>query len=92
VVGAPVLEAVRDGGRVAAVRPFKGERERGIAIDLVSVRTYLDRADRLEALLDRAARGGLRLRVAETFPPERAAEAHALLEAGGLRGRPVIVF
>jgi NADPH:quinone reductase-like Zn-dependent oxidoreductase len=92
VIGAPVLDAVRDGGRVAAVRPFKGESERGIAIDLVSVRTYLDRADRLEALLDRAARGGLRLRVAETFPPERAAEAHALLEAGGLRGRPVIVF
>ena len=92
VIGAPVLEAVRDGGRVAAVRPFKGESERGMAIDLVSVRTYLDRADRLEALLDRAARGGLRLRVVETFPPERAAEAHLLLEAGGLRGRPVIVF
>lgn len=92
VVGAPVLEAVRDGGRVAAVRPFDGESERGIAIDLVSVRTYLDRADLLEALLHRAARGGLRLRVAETFPPERAAEAHVRLEAGGLRGRPVIVF
>ena len=92
VLGAPVLEAVRDGGRVGALRPFKGESERDIAIDLVSVRTYLDRADRLAALLDRAARGGLRLRVAETFPPERAAEAHEKLDAGGLRGRPVIVF
>jgi NADPH:quinone reductase-like Zn-dependent oxidoreductase len=92
VLGEPVLEAVRDGGRVCALRPFRGESERGIAIDLVSVRAYLDRADRLEALLDRAARGGLRLRVAETFPPERAADAHRKLEAGGLRGRPVIVF
>ncbi len=92
VLGAPVLQAVRDGGRVGALRPFKGESERDIAIDLVSVRTYLDRADRLEALLERAARGGLRLRVAETFAPERAAEAHARLDAGGLRGRPVIVF
>ena len=92
VLGAPVLEAVRDDGRVGALRPFDGESERGIAVDLVSVRTYLDRADRLQALLDRAARGGLQLRVAETFPPERAAEAHVKLDAGGLRGRPVIVF
>ena len=92
VLGEPVLEAVRDGGRVGALRPFKGESERDICIDLVSVRTYLDRADRLAALLDRAAQGGLRLRVAETFPPERAAEAHEKLDAGGLRGRPVIVF
>jgi NADPH:quinone reductase-like Zn-dependent oxidoreductase len=92
VLGAPVLDAVRDGGHVGALRPFEGETERGIALDLVSVRTYLDRADRLEALLDRAARGGLRLRVAGTFPPERAAEAHVQLDAGGLRGRPVIVF
>lgn len=92
VVGVPVLEAVRNGGRVGAVRPFAGETERGIEVELVSVRTYLDRADRLEALLDRAAQGALRLRVAETFPPERAADAHAVLEAGGLRGRPVLVF
>lgn len=92
VVGVPVLEAVRDGGRVAAVRPFAGETERGIAVELVSVRTYLDRSDRLEALLDRAAQGALRLRVADAFPPERAADAHALLEGGGLRGRPVLVF
>ena len=92
VLGEPVLEAVRDGGRVGALRPFAGESERDIAIDLVSVRTYLDRADRLEALLDRAANGGLHLRVAETFAPERAAEAHERLDAGGLRGRPVIVF
>lgn len=92
VLGRPVLEAVRDGGRVGAVRPFAGETERDIAIDLVSVRTYLDRADRLEALLDLAATGGLTLRVAETFAPERAAEAHERLDAGGLRGRPVIVF
>ena len=34
----------------------------------------------------------LALRVAATFPPERAAEAHRLMEAGGLRGRAVIVF
>jgi NADPH:quinone reductase-like Zn-dependent oxidoreductase len=92
VLGEPALAAVRDGGRVGAVRPFAGETERGIAVELVSVRSYLDRADRLEALLDRAAREKLRLRVAETFSLERAADAHVLLEGGGLRGRPVLVF
>jgi D-arabinose 1-dehydrogenase-like Zn-dependent alcohol dehydrogenase len=30
--------------------------------------------------------------VAREFPPEEAAEAHRLMEAGGLRGRAVIVF
>jgi NADPH:quinone reductase len=30
--------------------------------------------------------------VAETFPPERAAEAHRKLEAGGVRGRLLIAF
>jgi hypothetical protein len=40
-----------------------------------------------------AADGGLlALRVAATFPPEQASQAHRLMEAGGLRGRAVIVF
>lgn len=91
-VGQPMVETVRDGGRIGAVRPFRGEAERGIAIDLVSVRKYLDRPDLLETLLARAAAGELRLRVAETFVAERAAEAHEVIDAGGLRGRPVIVF
>jgi len=36
--------------------------------------------------------GRLTLRVAETFPPERAAETQGRLNAGGTRGRLVIVF
>ena len=36
--------------------------------------------------------GRLTLRVAETFPPERAAEAQRKMAAGGTRGRLVIVF
>jgi D-arabinose 1-dehydrogenase-like Zn-dependent alcohol dehydrogenase len=43
-------------------------------------------------LSDLAARGALTLRVAATFPPERAGDAHRLMDAGGLRGRAVIVF
>jgi len=30
--------------------------------------------------------------VAETFPPERAAEAQRKLDAGGIQGRLVIIF
>ena len=52
----------------------------------------LDRTDWLEELRALAADGVLALRVAATFPPERAAEAHRQLEAGGLRGRAVILF
>jgi NADPH:quinone reductase len=32
------------------------------------------------------------LRVSETFPPERAADAQRKMAAGGTRGRLVIVF
>ena len=39
-----------------------------------------------------ASRGVLALRVAETYPPERASDAQQRMEAGGLRGRAVIVF
>ena len=37
-------------------------------------------------------KGRLTLRVAETFPPERAADAQRKMDAGGIRGRLVIVF
>src|SRR5439155_898511 len=69
-----------------------GEPERGIEIELVSVRQYLRESKKLRALMQLAADEKLTPRIAETFPPERAAEAHAKLEAGGVRGRLVLVF
>ena len=56
------------------------------------VREVLERTDWLQELSDLAARGVLTLRVAATYPPERAGEAHRQMEAGGLRGRALIVF
>src|SRR5207247_1168037 len=41
VMGAPVLPAVRDGGRVIAVRPYSGETERRITVSLVLVFRHL---------------------------------------------------
>jgi NADPH:quinone reductase-like Zn-dependent oxidoreductase len=92
LIGPAILPAIRDGGRLAAVRPFTGEPERGIRIQLVRVSEYLRNQPALDGLGRLVAAGKLTLRVAETFPPERAADAQRKLEAGGVRGRLVIVF
>ena len=89
--GGSLLPAVRDGGRVVALRAFDGEPERGIAIDLISVRTYIREQAKLQALLDLAGAGRLTPRIAATYAFAEAAEAHRRLEAGGTRGRLVLV-
>jgi NADPH2:quinone reductase len=92
VIGRDVLPAIRDNGRIVCVRAFDGDLERGISAVAVSVREYSTASEKLRSLAECVDRGALSLRVAETFPPERAAEAHARLEAGGVRGRLVLVF
>ena len=84
--------AVRDGGGFASVRGWGGDGERGITFHRTSVREYDHRADLLDRLRQQAEDGTLTLRVAATYPPEDAAAAHRRLEAGGTRGRCVIVF
>jgi len=86
--------AIRDGGQVVFVRGWDGEEveERGIKVHPVFVARVLDRTDWLEELRELASEGRLKLRVAAEFPPEQAGEAQKLMEAGGLRGRAVIVF
>jgi NADPH:quinone reductase len=44
----------------------------------------------LHQLADQAGDGTLRLRVAQVLPASRAADAHRLLAAGGVRGRLVL--
>jgi NADPH:quinone reductase len=92
VVGAPVLPAVRDGGVVVSVRPFGADSERGITVHDVMVSAYAREWDKLDELRRLAGTGAVTLRVARTYPPERAADAHRALEAGGVRGRLVITF
>lgn len=84
--------AVRDGGFFASVRGWSGKDERGITFHRTSVRDYYRRADLLDRLRQQAEEGVIALRVAATYKPEQAAEAHRRLEAGGTRGRCVIVF
>lgn len=92
VLDAAVLPAIRDGGKLATVRGFAGPSERGITIEPVRVTSYLQNHEALDRLGRLVAEGRLTLRVSETFPPERAADAQRKMTAGGTRGRLVIVF
>lgn len=58
----------------------------------VYVPDYGGRPDKLDSLRRLAETGALAMRVAGTFPPEQAAEAHRRFEAGGVRGRLVLQF
>jgi NADPH:quinone reductase-like Zn-dependent oxidoreductase len=86
--------AIRDGGAIAVVRGWtpSAPPERGIRFEEVRVGTVLERTDWLEELRALASAGRLPLRVAGEYPPEQAGEAQQVMDAGGLRGRVVIVF
>ena len=87
-----VLPAIRDGGAVAAVRPFSGEAERDITVHMVWVREYALEHENLDRLRKLVKTGAVTLRVAGTYPPDRAPEPPPRLRRGGTRGRPVAQF
>jgi NADPH:quinone reductase-like Zn-dependent oxidoreductase len=85
--------AIRDGGVYLPVRGWADKpSERGISIKPVFVAEVLDRTDWLELLSAMVVAGEIKLRVTGQYRPEQVADAQRALEAGGLRGRPVIVF
>jgi NADPH:quinone reductase-like Zn-dependent oxidoreductase len=87
------LPAIRDGGQIAVVRGWEeDDPERGIRVQRVMVFSVLERTDWLEQLRQLASEGRFALRVAGEYPPEQAAEAQRVMDAGGLRGRALIVF
>jgi NADPH:quinone reductase len=92
LMGEAALAAIRDGGAMAVVRGYEGPTERGITIHPVRVVDYLQNRTALEELGRLAGEGRLSLRVAGSYPPEEAAEAHRRLAAGGTRGRLIIAF
>ncbi|RBY95920.1 NADP-dependent oxidoreductase [Blastococcus sp. TF02-8] len=87
-----VLPAVRDGGAVATVRGYRGNGERGLRFFPTLVRKVAEDREGLDRLRQQVEDGVVTLRVARTFPAEQAAEAHRVLEAGGVRGRLVLTF
>lgn len=99
IIGVPLLAAIRRDGALAYVREVpdstafaQAAAARGIRLVHAFVHEYDGRRDKLDLLCRLAGEGRLGLRVADTFLPQRAAEAHRLLEAGGVRGRLVLEF
>ncbi|MFJ9967474.1 NADP-dependent oxidoreductase [Streptomyces avermitilis] len=89
ILGAAALEWVRDGGAFAGVIPqAQPASVRGVRTSAVEVSADGARLAELVALVDE---GVLTPRVAETYPLDEAAKAHARLAEGGLRGRVVLI-
>lgn len=87
------IRAVRDGGRVAtSVGGVQVPVERGIETRNTFVPQYAREHANLDLLRELAEKGSLTPRVARTLAAEQAQAAHRLVEAGGLRGRVVLIF
>jgi NADPH:quinone reductase-like Zn-dependent oxidoreductase len=87
-----VIPAVKDGGGFASVRGFQGVPTRDIRFSTISVAAYVFEHDKLDRLRQLVDEGKITLRVAATYKPDQAAEAHRRLEARGTRGRISIGF
>jgi NADPH:quinone reductase len=88
VLGYPALDAVRAGGSFAAFVGPGPVPLRGIRVVPVNIRADGAALTGLSAL---AAAGKLTLRVAGTYPLADAAAAQERLQAGGVRGRLVLI-
>lgn len=84
--------AVRDGGRVATLRGFQETAERGVTFVPVMAGDQHGYQEKLDRLRQQTEDCQITLRVAQTFPAEQAADAHRLLDAGGVRGRLILLF
>ena len=93
VLGERAFGAVRDGGVYLPVRMW-GEKpgERDLKIKQVLVYHAFERTEWLELLSKVVEAGEIRLRVTREYSIHEVADAQRSLEAGGLRGRPVIIM
>lgn len=86
------IDSVRDGGSFTSVRGFSASDVRDINFTTTFVSTLDGDFEKLDGLRQHAENGTVTLRVADTYPAAQASEAHTRLEAGGTRGRCVIIF
>ncbi len=88
-----IFGAIRDGGVYIPLRGWdQRPSERQIEIRPFFVDKVLERTDWLELLRDMVAKSEIRLRVTGEYTPDRVADAQRVVEAGGIRGRPVLLF
>ena len=93
VLGAKSFPAIRDGGIYISVRRLGNmSKQRDIQMKMVWVLDVIQNTVGLELLKAMVESGEIKLRVAGEYVPEQVAIAQQALAAGGLRGRPVIVF
>jgi NADPH:quinone reductase-like Zn-dependent oxidoreductase len=85
-----VVGAVRPGGSIAVLRDWSGPMPDGIAVRRVRAGDHLQDPGAMNRLGQLVERGVLTPRVSRVFPLEQAADAHRLLETGGVRGRLVL--
>lgn len=86
------VPAIADGGVLVTVRAWNEPVDRGVRVFPVLVGTAITDTAKLERLRDLAEAGVLTPRVAKVLPASQAAEAHRILEKGGVRGRLVLDF
>ena len=87
-LGPGATAVLRDGGIAVFTRPPRPEEPpRDIRFETVLVQSD---AEQLRTLTADLQAGRLRTRIAEVLPLEQAARAHALNEAGGLRGKVLL--
>ena len=91
VIDELALGAIRDGGALATLRRWNGPTERGIRIEPVWVADDNENTEALQELADHLRAGRLTARIAVALPMDQIQDAHRLLEAGGVRGRIVLV-
>ena len=92
LLGEACVPAIRDRGQLVTVRGFAGTLDRGVTAQPISVRDYREEGAKLARLLMLAGTGRLSTFVHRTVPFAQAAEAHRLVEAGGMGGRVVLTF
>lgn len=93
LLGETSFPAIRDGGVFIPVRGWNGpQADRGFQVKPVMVPDVLERTEWLEELRALVEANHIVPRVAGEFPPERIKDAQRMLEVGGVRGRPVIIF
>ena len=92
VMNEKAVPAVKDGGGFATFRWWQEDPGRGITVHPIAVRDEYHSGQKLDALRRLVEDGILTLRVADCLPADDAAEAHRRLEAGGVRGRLVLLF
>ncbi len=92
LLGDAAAALVHDGGAVISLRRTSAVTDARLRCGYIGVLEQVTNTPALNWLVERWRDGTLKPRVAARFPIDQAAQAHRLLEQGGLRGRVVLLL